>query len=284
MHNIVISGSNSFIGKHLIAKLSGNKKYKLIKMNRSFGDVKYANTWKKLPKARIIIHLAAKTFVPDSWKNPKDFFETNIMGTLMALEYCRLNKAKFIFLSSYLYGNAKKSGTNEKSRLEIKNPYSLTKKTAEDICKYYSKKYKLQVAILRPSNVYGPGQKLFFLIPDLIKKLKKKNFLINNTSIKRDLIHVYDLVDAIEKSFNIKSKLEILNIGSGKSYEIKKIINILQKIYCSNLVVKNKGMVRQNEILASKLNINKAKRVLKWKPKYNLIKGLKNTLYSKRLS
>jgi nucleoside-diphosphate-sugar epimerase len=176
MHNIVISGSNSFIGKHLIAKLSGNKKFKLIKMNRSFGDIKYANTWKKLPKANILIHLAAKTFVPDSWKNPKEFFDTNIIGTIMALEYCRLNKTKFIFLSSYLYGNAKYFPTDEKSKLEIKNPYSFTKKTAEDICKFYSKKYKLKVVILRPSNAYGPGQKLFFLIPDIIKKLKKKNF------------------------------------------------------------------------------------------------------------
>ena len=284
MRKIIVSGSEGFVGKHLISRLSKNKKIKLIKMNRKFGDVKKKYTWRKLISADVLIHLAGQSFVPKAWENPNESIRSNVLGTVMALDYCRANNTKMIFISSYLYGNAKKSGTNEKSRLEIKNPYSLTKKTAEDICKFYSKKYKLQVAILRPSNVYGPGQKLFFLIPDLIKKLKKKKFLINNTSIKRDLIHVYDLVDAIEKSFNIKSKLEILNIGSGKSYEIKKIINILQKIYCSNLVVKNKGMVRQNEILASKLNINKAKRVLKWKPKYNLIKGLKNTLYSKRLS
>ena len=59
-------------------------------MNRSFGDIKYANTWKKLPKANILIHLAAKTFVPDSWKNPKEFFDTNIIGTIMGIRVLQI--------------------------------------------------------------------------------------------------------------------------------------------------------------------------------------------------
>jgi UDP-glucose 4-epimerase len=108
--------------------------------------------------------------------------------------------------------------------------------------------------------------------------------LINNTSIKRDLIYIADLVDAIEKSFSIKNKLEILNIGSGKSYEIIKIISILQKINRSNLVVKNKGLIKLNEILSTQLNIKKAKKILNWEPKYSLTKGLRNTFYNKQIS
>ena len=143
MSNIVISGSNGFIGKHLVSKLSRNKKYKLIKMDRDLGDISNEKTWKKLPKAKILIHLAAETFVPNSWNNFEEFFETNVLGTFMALEYCKVHKSKIIFLSSYLYGNADKLPTKENAEIKIQNPYSLTKKTAEDICEFYSKKYDI---------------------------------------------------------------------------------------------------------------------------------------------
>ena len=280
MSNIIISGAEGFIGKNLISKLSKIKKYKLIKMNKSFGNISKEKTWKKLPKAKTLIHLAAKTFVPNSWVNPKEFLEVNVLGTLMALEYCRLNKSKIIFLSSYLYGNANEVPTSEKAKIKIDNPYSLSKKTAEEICKFYSKKYNVKVIILRPSNAYGPNQKKSFLIPDLVNKLKKKKIIINNISVKRDLIHVNDLADAIIKSIPLKKNFEILNIGSGKSHGIRKIINILQKISGLQTPIKNKGLNKSGEILSTQLNINKARKVLGWTPSYSLEKGLRNTMYS----
>tara|TARA_B100001123_G_C15093231_1_gene940514 strand:+ start:34 stop:891 length:858 start_codon:yes stop_codon:yes gene_type:complete len=283
MSNIVISGSNGFIGKHLVSKLSRNKKYKLIKMDRDLGDISNEKTWKKLPKAKILIHLAAETFVPNSWNNFEEFFETNVLGTFMALEYCKVHKSKIIFLSSYLYGNADKLPTKENAEIKIQNPYSLTKKTAEDICEFYSKKYDINVVILRPSNAYGPNQKNFFLIPDIINKLKRKKVIVDNIHIKRDLLYVSDLVEAIIKSLALKRKFEVLNIGSGESYDIRKIIKTLQKIIGIRTSIKNKGVFRPNEILATQLDIKKAKKVLKWKPLYNLESGLRNTVYNLNL-
>ena len=281
MFSILISGSSGFIGKHLISKLSSSQKYKIIKMDRGVGNIAHKKTWKKLPAAKILIHLAAKIFVPDSWKNPKEFFESNIIGTLMALEYCRINKTKLIFLSSYLYGNPNKLPSNEKTEIKIENPYALSKKTAEDICRFYSKQYGLKVTILRPSNAYGPGQKTHFLIPEIINKLKKKKIIVNNINIERDFVYVSDLVDAIIKSIFLKKKFEIINIGSGKSYKISKIIDILQKIKRTDIVVKNQGIYRPNEILFTKLDIKKARKILNWKPQWNLEKGLRNIIYKK---
>ena len=283
MSNIIISGADGFIGKHLALKLSKSKKYKLVKMGKRLGDISKKKTWEKLPKAKILIHLAAKTFVPDSWNNSEEFFETNVLGTLMALEYCRKNKAKIIFLSSYLYGNADKLPTSEKGKIKIDNPYSLTKKTAEDFCQLYSRKYGISVIILRPSNAYGPKQKEFFLVPDMLNKLKKKKIIVNNIHIKRDLIYISDLVDAIVRSLSLKSKFEIINIGSGKSYGIKKIILTLQKICKVYYPIKNRGLKRPNEILSTRLNINKAKKILKWKPLCSLENGLRSVIYNKTM-
>ena len=278
MFNVIVSGSDGFIAKHLISKLSKRKKVKIIKMGKNFGDISNKNTWSKLPAANTLIHLAGQTFVPKSWSKPGEFFRSNVLGTIMALEYCRTHNVKLIFISSYLYGNADKFPTNEKAKIKINNPLALTKMTAEEICKFYSKHYGLKIIILRPSNIYGPNQKDFWLIPEILNKFKKKTIIVNNFNIKRDLIYVVDLVEAIIKSIYLKNNFEIFNIGSGKNYSIRSIIHVIQKIYHTKISVKNRNIVRRKEILQTKLDIKKAKKILKWKPIWSLEEGLRYTI------
>ena len=98
---------------------------------------------------------------------------------------------------------------------------------------------------------------------------------------------IYDvrgnLVDEIVRSMSLKRKFEIINIGSGKSYSIKKIILTLQKICEIYYPIKNRGLKRPNEILSTRLNINKAKKILKWKPLYSLENGLRSVIYNKTM-
>ena len=281
MLNVIVSGSDGFIAKHLISKLSKKKKIKVIKMGKSFGDISKKNTWKKLPSANILVHLAGKTFVPKSWKNPEKFFQSNVLGTSMALEYCRKHNTKLIFLSSYLYGNPDKLPTDEKTKIKINNPLALTKKLAEEICKSYSKRYKLKTIILRPSNVYGPHQNPFWLIPEIINKAKKRKITINNINIKRDLIFVADLVEAIIKSIYLNNNFEIINIGSGKSYSISSVIKVIKKIYNKKIFIRNRNIKRKKEIMNTKLDIKKAKKILKWEPVWNLESGIRHTIRKK---
>ena len=281
MISVVVSGSDGFIGKHLISRLS-KEKIKIIKMNKVFGNISKTSTWKKLPKANILIHLAAKTFVPDSWKKPKIFFNSNVTGTKMALEYCKKHNAKIIFMSSYMYGNTKKLTTDEKNKIITNNPLAATKKTAEELCKVYAKRYGVRTIILRPSNVFGPNQKSCWLIPEIIKKIKEKEITVNNVSIKRDMVFVDDLVRAIIKCIYLNNKFEIINIGSGKSYSIGSILRILQNISNKKIFIKNKNLTRKNEIMKTQLNIEKARKILKWKPIWSLKKGLEITIKEKK--
>ena len=113
MKNILVTGANGFIGSHLSSKLSKESKYNIKKIDRSFGDITNTTTWSNFPKCEIVIHLAGRTFVPDSWVNSKSFINTNVIGTAMALDYCKKNNSKLIFLSSYLYGKPKKIPIDE---------------------------------------------------------------------------------------------------------------------------------------------------------------------------
>jgi len=283
MISVVISGSGGFIGKHLISKLS-KQKIKIIKMNKIFGDISKKKTWEKLPAANVLVHLAAKTFVPESWKKPKEFFNTNVTGTKMALEYCRKYNTKIIFISSYMYGNAKKIPTSEKNKIIANNPLAKTKKKAEELCQTYAKRYGIKTIILRPSNVYGPNQKSCWLIPEIIKKIKKKTISVNNLNVKRDMIFVDDLVSAIIKCIFLNKKFDIINVGSGNSYSIASIFKTLQKVSNKKIFIKSRNLTRKNEIMKTQLNIEKAKKLLKWKPLWSLERGLKFMIKEKKIS
>ena len=89
MQNILVTGASGFIGTHLSSKLIEEAKYNIIRTNRSFGDITNPGTWNNFPKSEIVIHLAGLTFVPDSWNNPTSFINTNVVGTMMALNYCK---------------------------------------------------------------------------------------------------------------------------------------------------------------------------------------------------
>ena len=283
MISVVISGSGGFIGKHLISKLS-KQKIKIIKMSKIFGDISKKKTWEKLPEANVLVHLAAKTFVPESWKKPKEFFNTNVTGTKMALEYCKKYNTKIIFISSYMYGNAKKIPTSEKNKIIANNPLAKTKKKAEELCRAYAKRYGVKTIILRPSNVFGPNQKSCWLIPEIIKKIKKKTISVNNLNVKRDMIFVDDLVSAIIKCIFLNKKFDIINVGSGNSYSIASIFKTLQKVSNKKIFIKSRNLTRKNEIMKTQLNIEKAKKLLKWKPLWSLERGLKFMIKEKKIS
>jgi nucleoside-diphosphate-sugar epimerase len=80
MFKIILTGSNGFIGSGLKLKLC-NEGYDLISLSRDQGDIEDMDTWNNLPKADIVIHLAARSFVPESWEKPVDYFRVNVMGT-----------------------------------------------------------------------------------------------------------------------------------------------------------------------------------------------------------
>ena len=274
MKKIIVSGARGFVGKHLTTRLLKNKNIKLIKMDRKLGNVKNKYTWNKLASANVLVHLAGMSFLPDTWASPEKCIQSNVLGTIMALEYCKAHKTKMIFVSSYMYGNPDKLPTNEKAKMKINNPLALSKSLGEEACKFYAKSYGLKVIILRPSNIYGPGQKNSFLIPDMINKFKMKKIVVNNLNIKRDLIYISDFVEAIIKSISLKNNFQIFNIGSGKSYSIKEIIEILKELNKKDFSLINKNISSKNQIINTQLDINKAKKILGWMPRWSLKKGL----------
>jgi nucleoside-diphosphate-sugar epimerase len=273
MSKILVTGANGFVGKFLCKALK-QLNHDVIELTKSSGDIIDAATWENIPATEIVIHLAAKTFVPASWKNPELFLQTNTLGTVLALEYCRKHGARMIFISSYLYGNPASLPINELAPISIPNPYALSKKAAEDYCRFYADSYKVNMVIIRPFNLYGYGQSENFLIPEIILQvLKGTDIHVKDLEPKRDYIYITDFIEAILKCMD-SHRFEIFNIGSGMSYSVGEIIQMVQDICGTHLPVISSAEKRPAEIMDTIADISKARELLQWIPTTSMKEGL----------
>ena len=275
MKKILITGSEGFVGKNLIRYLK-NYSFQIVETKDTSFDLKLNESWKQIEKCDYLIHLAGKSFVPKSWEEPARFIENNILLITNALEYCRVNKTKLIFLSSYLYGNCKKIPIKENAPIEATNPYALSKLLSEKLCYFYKNNFQVNNIILRVFNLYGPGQPKEYLLSKITNQVRYENIIkVDDLSPKRDYVYIDDLCSAIVKAINYKGNEHIFNIGSGKSYSVKEVIEFIQNIYGTSLNIDEKKLIRKNEILNTIADINLAKKELQWSPIYELKEGLK---------
>lgn len=272
--SILVTGSNGFIGRHL-AEYFEERGFHVFALNRSDGDTRCSETWGKYPKADCVVHLAGLTFVPDSWIHPGLFIESNTLSTTHALEYCRKQDAKLIFLSSYMYSTNSTTSVKESDILSPANPYALSKFLGENICRYYSEFFDTRVAILRPFNVYGTGQAEKFLIPSIIRQARIDDEIrVMDIKPSRDYIYIDDLLEAINRSVNSITGFDVFNIGTGKSYSVESLINVLGSVVGRKLKIVSANTERPSEINFTQADITHASEVLDWKPQWSLFDGL----------
>lgn len=284
MKKVMVTGSSGFIGKALTEKLR-KLGYEVIELNSSIGDITEIDTFNKFNLNNVdhIYHLAGKTFVPDSWENPLEFYKVNAEGTLNILEVCRKNSIKLTYISAYIYGSQNVIPISENASVKPNNPYAHSKYMAEQLCEFYAREYRVKISVIRPFNVFGIGQNDKFLIPSIIKQvLYSDKIQVKDLSPKRDYIYLNDLVDAIILTENIDDNYSVYNIGSGYSISVKEVIDIIQEVNNVNKPIICENSFRVNEMNNVVANISKANLELSWFPKYSFMEGIKEIIKSER--
>jgi UDP-glucose 4-epimerase len=226
----------------------------------------------KIESVDTVIHLAGKTKKGLDWD---EYFKNNVIGTRNILEYCiEKNIKKIIFVSSYVYGVPKYSPIDEEHPISPHNLYTKSKFLAEELCKVYSKKSKLNVIILRPFNIFAKSMHKNYLISNLVDSTNTKNTVtIVNRNSKRDFLHVDDFIDVILKIKDHNLKFEIFNVGSGISYSFDEIIRIIEKTTSKKINLKYE---KYQKLLIQDItaDISKIKKKIKWSPKLSFEEGL----------
>lgn len=274
--NIAVTGSSGFIGTCLVSALK-RKGYYIQEISLETGiNLLDWDALKVLDEADVIVHLAARTFVPDSFKNPRDFFLINHTTTLNALELARLWNAKFIFMSSYLYGTPNYLPIDENHEISPHNPYAQSKWLSEELIRGYNRDFNVPATIFRLFNVYGPNQTGDFLIPKIISQLEGGKIILNDPRPRRDFIHLYDVVDAIIKSLEIPTgSFNIFNLGSNASTSINELVDLILSASGKNAETTFRNIFRKGEVLETIADISKIKNSLAWEPKIDLKAGIK---------
>ena len=290
----LVTGGAGFIGSHLCEKLVKRGHKVVVIDNLGFGkksnlkniinkiefiklDISnYLKIEKYFQNVKKVFHLAALSEIVPSINKPEEYFKSNVEGTLNVLKACKKhNVSKIIYAaSSSCYGLPKFYPTDEKEKINPQYPYALTKKMGEDLILHWEKVYKLKALSLRLFNVYGPRSRssgaygaMFGVF--LTQKYFNKPFtVVGDGNQERDFTYVEDVVEAFIKASSSNLTGEIFNIGSGKSVKINEIVRLLggKKIHIPK---------RPGEPDMTFANTTKIKKMLNWKPKINIEKGIK---------
>ena len=300
-NKIIIIGGSGFIGTNILKKIDKKKNhifstffknkeyYKISGVKYFKGNLKNLNFCREITKSMdiVIMSAAVSSGAMVMQKNPMFHVDDNIIMNLNILKASSENNVKkFIFISSNtVYPLSIKAMTEKDVDYLLFDKYfnvGWMKIFSEKICQMY--KDKINILIIRPGNIFGPNDKFDLVrskvIPSLIRKFETKKTVEiwgDGKDIK-DFIYIDDFVSIVLKLINKPFKFMILNVASGQSISLKKIIKFLSKIYNKKKQNIKYDPTKPTMIPIRRVNIGKLKKIIKFKLKFTLEKGLLETI------
>jgi nucleoside-diphosphate-sugar epimerase len=262
-------------------RLKSLKKYS----NFNFYKIDIGN-YKKLKKVfsenkvDAIINLAARAGVRASVEDPWVYLDTNTKGTLNLLEYSKDFKVKKFILASTssLYASLDMPFKETSKTDTPLAPYSATKKGAEAICHAYHYLHGIDISILRYFTVYGPAGRPDMSIFKFLRSmdLGKPIPLYGDGSQTRDFTYIDDIANGTISALK-PTGFEIFNLGGDHPVKLNYVIGLLEKNLGKKAKIK-KFKLHPADVTATWAHIDKAKKILGWKPTMHLEKGIENTV------
>ncbi|MFA5156152.1 MAG: GDP-mannose 4,6-dehydratase [Candidatus Omnitrophota bacterium] len=304
---VLVTGAGGFIGSHLCEQLSrmGANVRAMVHYNAlgRWGWLDYADTRGKLDifpgditdrdsvseavnDRSIIFHLAALISIPYSYAAPESYVQTNILGTLNLLEAAKEARIRrFIHTStSEAYGTAQYTPIDENHPLRGQSPYAASKIGADKIAESFYCSFGLPVVVVRPFNTFGPRQSARAIVPAIITQaLSRKTIKLGATYPVRDLNFVKDTVlGMIAAAESPDSALgEVFNIGSGREISILELANLIIRMTGKKVRIKSiseRFRPKNSEVERLLADTAKAAKILNWRPRYTLERGLEETV------
>jgi len=298
--DVLVTGGNGFIGSHLVRRLiAEGAKVTVILQTKDTGNLegvedrirtKVADLTNAAKISKIVqkvnpqkvFHLAAYVSVDRTFENISKIIQSNIMGTMNLLQ--ALDKSDYdCFINT---GTCEEYGDNmapfkEDQQMNPVSPYSASKASTTLFCRMYNKVLSCPIVTLRPFLTYGPYQKNSMLIPNtIINALHGKEIHTTPGEQTREFNYVEDIADGfIKASLSKKAIGEIINIGNGKEYKIKDVVQRILAIM-GNPVKLHIGALpyREGEAMHFYCDNRKARKLLGWAPKTGLDEGLRKTI------
>ena len=252
---------------------------------------------------KAVIHFAALKAVGESVDKPLLYYRNNISGMINLMESCLKHKVKHIIFSSSctVYGESDDLPVTEETEIKrAESPYGYTKQVCERIIEDSLKNHEINGALLRYFNPAGAHESLKMgespinpplnLIPVITEVATGKreklqifgeDYDTRDGSCIRDYIHVMDLASAHTKALSFLEKgelaygsTEVFNLGTGQGVSVKEAVHAFETVSEKKLHVELVPR-RSGDIAAMYANYDKAKTMLEWEPKRNIVDIMK---------
>lgn len=309
--HILVTGAAGFVGKHLVSGLiESNRDCSIVatdiqpvpdwyseyvgkEVEYKKGDItnKSFLTELELTEYDRIYHLAAIVGVSDYVQNPLDIVDVNIIGTKNILEKISDSPVRFVFLStSEIYGKNPDVPWDEEANRLLGPPtvdrwsYSTGKSACEHMIHGLSNKEgPFTSTIIRPFNLYGPGQRPNFVVPAFIQEVVNENppIVYDKGTQTRCFTYINDFIDGvISASTNPAGENEVFNIGSTRETRIRDLAEIVIDVTNTDI---DPEFIDTDELYGDSYedlerrvpDVSKANRKLNWEAETSLEKGIK---------
>tara|TARA_B100000029_G_scaffold480151_1_gene527887 strand:- start:219 stop:1103 length:885 start_codon:yes stop_codon:yes gene_type:complete len=288
----LIIGGTGFIGFHLakraikkgwkvtsISTRPPRKIRKLSKVNYLISDItKKKNLKKKIDKYfKYVVNLGGYVDHSDKIKT----YKSHYIGCKNLTEILLGNPPEaFIQMGSGGEYGKVKSPQKETFKCYPASVYYKAKLLSSKHLMNIFKKNEFPATVLRLYQVYGPRQDINRFIPIVVDScVKNKKFPCSEGKQFRDFIYIDDVIDAVIKSLlNRGARGNIINIGSGKPRNIRKLIEYIKLLTKGGYPQFGKIKLRKDEIIKVYPSIEKAKKKIRWKPKTKFEKGINKTI------
>ncbi len=320
MKSILVTGGAGFIGSHVVRLLTTKyKDYKIINFDKltyagnlenlvdiaSFSNYEFIRgdicNYDQVHKVftgndiQVVVHLAAESHVDRSIKNPLEFVETNVLGTVNLLSKATevFNSGKEILFyhisTDEVFGTAPEgSYFTESTNYDPKSPYSASKASSDHFVRAYHNTYNLPVVISNCSNNYGPYQFPEKLIPLVINNaIQKKEIPVYGEGKNiRDWLYVEDHAKAIDLVMHEGKAGETYNIGGFNEWKnidtVEMICDIVDE-HLGNDTGQSRRLIRfvsdrPGHDLRYAIDSSKIHNQLMWKPSVTFEEGLRKTI------
>ena len=296
MSTLLITGHTGFVGRSLVGRVASEHGDRwTIATLGEHQDVRDPRLGERLAEIRAdaLIHLAARTSVAESFRDPDGYFDVNFNGTLNLLRALKATdfRGRFVYVGSgECYGaiDDVHLPVDEQQPLRPRSPYAVSKVAAEALCFQWSQTEGLDAIIARPFNHIGPDQDGRFVVPSLVKQVcairegrSPNEIVAGNLDVTRDLSDVRDVIDAYVALLERGRTGHVYNVGSGREVRIRDVLDrLLDLANVKARIVTDPRRLRRDEQLRMRADVTKIGSHTGWASRIPLNESLRDILAS----
>ena len=308
---VAVTGADGFIGSHLVELLvaRGHRVRAMAQYNSLgtwgwldslpadvmsevdvvSGDVSDGDTVRDLVSgAATVYHLAALIAIPHSYRAPRSYVQTNVVGTLNVLEAVREHRCdRLVHTStSETYGTARTIPIAETHPIQAQSPYAASKVGADKLVESYHASFGLPAVTLRPFNTFGPRQSARAVIPTVVSQIAAgaDEILLGALDPTRDFLFVHDTAEAFATVGAAPAEAVVgqaFNAGTGEEISIGELASLVTQLMGRPVPVRlDEQRLRPaaSEVMRLICDSTKLRAATGWAPRHTLTDGLKQTI------